>query len=101
MFFKKSIHIIALLICISATTGVKSERPVLWISLMSAGYVGSMVAGGLLGAYFPSPALGVNGGNFTWVVGMLAASGAYTCISVAAAFAPQSFYDCVRRKCSN
>jgi hypothetical protein len=68
---------------------------------MSAGYVGSMVAGGLLGAYFPSPALGVNGGNFTWVVGMLAASGAYTCISVAAAFAPQSFYDCVRRKCSN
>lgn len=77
MFLKKSIRIISLLVCISTTTCVKSERPCLWISLMSAGCVVTMVVGGLLGNYFPSPILQGASGNLTPLVGALGGGGAY------------------------
>jgi hypothetical protein len=92
MSLKKSMRIISLLICISTTTGVKSERPLLWISLMSTGYVATTIAGGLLGYFFPSPALEQNGNNNSWVVGAIATGGAYMCLFSAAAVA-KSCYD--------
>jgi hypothetical protein len=77
MFLKKNIRVISLLVCISTTTCVKSERPALWISVMTAGYVVSTVIGGILGAYFPSPVLNQNGVNGTCIVSAVTAGGAY------------------------